>query len=173
MRNLIFILAISSLLISCGTNRNKQKELELKEKELALKEKELHLDSIQKSIKAETSTSNKVAPTSQTSKEVVKTSKQSENTGDKDKFIGKFTWSGIACAHGCFYTHIFKQDGTVKTTFVTSRSSEDYTENWTVDENTKVIKIGEYKWYYKFSSGKIKLTNCQNPEDTHELTREN
>lgn len=173
MRNLIFILAISSLFISCGSNSNKQKELELKEKELALKEKELRLDSIQKSIKVEATTSNNDAPTSQTSKEVVKTSKQAENTGDKDKFIGKFTWSGTGCAHGCSYTHIFKQDGTIKTTFVTSRSSEDYTENWTIDENKKIIKIGEDKWNYKFSSGKIKLTNCQNPEDTHELTREN
>ncbi|MBL0202363.1 MAG: hypothetical protein IPP81_20060 [Chitinophagaceae bacterium] len=38
MRHFIIIVTISSLLLSCGENSNKQKELELKEKELNLKE---------------------------------------------------------------------------------------------------------------------------------------
>lgn len=43
MRKIIFLLTISLLVISCGQNENKQKELELKERELSLKEKELEL----------------------------------------------------------------------------------------------------------------------------------
>ena len=91
------------------------------------------------------------------------------STGDRDKFIGTFTWSG-ECPKGCFYTHIFQQNGKVKTTFETAESSENNTENWSVDENRKTIEIGNDKWYYKFINGKIKLTSCQYPLDTHELT---
>lgn len=40
MRHIIFILTLTSLLLSCGQTDTKQKELELKERELALKEKE-------------------------------------------------------------------------------------------------------------------------------------
>ena len=44
MKNIIIILGAiiiaSFILVSCGQNSNKQKELELKEKELALKEKD-------------------------------------------------------------------------------------------------------------------------------------
>ncbi len=43
MRHIILTLSITFLIISCGHNYNKQKELELKERELALKEKELEL----------------------------------------------------------------------------------------------------------------------------------
>lgn len=47
MKNIITILGAiiiaSFILVSCGQNSNKQKELELKERELALKEKELAL----------------------------------------------------------------------------------------------------------------------------------
>ena len=43
MRNIIFLFAFSTLIISCGHNNNKEKELELKERELALKEKEFAL----------------------------------------------------------------------------------------------------------------------------------
>lgn len=44
MRNIIFLLAFSTLIISCShRNKNKEKELELKERELALKEKEFAL----------------------------------------------------------------------------------------------------------------------------------
>ena len=171
MRHFIIILTISSLLFSCGENSNKQKELELKEKELTLKEKELYLDSIQKSKKVEPTTSNNVNPTSLPSKDIAEKSTPTQNTGDKDKFIGTFTWSG-ECPRGCSYTHIFKQNSTVKTTFETAQGSETTSENWTVDENKKIIKMGKEKWYYKFINDKIKLTSCQYPLDTHELTRE-
>ena len=43
MRHIILGLAVSLVLLSCGQNDTKQKELELKERELALKEKELQL----------------------------------------------------------------------------------------------------------------------------------
>lgn len=43
MRQLLFIICLASFIISCGSNGNKQKELDLKEKELALKERELAL----------------------------------------------------------------------------------------------------------------------------------
>lgn len=45
MRNILILLAFSTLIISCSSqhNKNKEKELELKERELALKEKELAL----------------------------------------------------------------------------------------------------------------------------------
>ena len=43
MQHLVFLLTISLLLMSCGQNETKQKELELKERELNLKEKELKL----------------------------------------------------------------------------------------------------------------------------------
>ena len=43
MRQIIFLLTVSLLVISCGQNDTKKKELELKEKELVLKEKELNL----------------------------------------------------------------------------------------------------------------------------------
>ena len=100
------------------------------------------------------------------------TNKPMQNdAGDRGKFIGTFTWSG-ECPNGCFYNHVFNQNGTVKTTFETARSSETYNENWSVDENAKVIKIGKEKWYYKFVNGKIKLTSVQYPLDTHELARE-
>lgn len=42
------IFIVSFIMVSCGQNSNKQKELELKERELALKEKEFTLDSVQK-----------------------------------------------------------------------------------------------------------------------------
>jgi hypothetical protein len=44
MRHIIFVLALSLFIMSCGQNDTKQKELELKERELALKEKELSLN---------------------------------------------------------------------------------------------------------------------------------
>ena len=93
------------------------------------------------------------------------------DAGDRGKFIGTFTWSG-ECPRGCFYNHVFNQNGTVKTTFETSQTSETYTEKWIVDENAKVIKIGKDKWRYKFVNDKIKLTSVQYPLDTHDLTRE-
>ena len=43
MRHNIFILSIITLLLSCGQNDTKQKELELKEREIAVREKELAL----------------------------------------------------------------------------------------------------------------------------------
>ena len=43
MKNFILIIAIASLIFSCGQDDNKKKELELKERELALKEKEFAL----------------------------------------------------------------------------------------------------------------------------------
>lgn len=43
MRPYILIFCITILILSCGQNETKQKELELKERELALKEKELAL----------------------------------------------------------------------------------------------------------------------------------
>ena len=65
MRHIIFILSISLLLISCGQNETKQKELELKEKELALKEKEL-------ALKYNDTASAKM-PSADTSKQITKT----------------------------------------------------------------------------------------------------
>lgn len=172
MRHIIFLLTFSIIIISCGQTDNKQKELELKEKELALKEKGIYLDSVEKSKKAETPTSNSVATVSQSPIDIPEKNNAMQNvTGDRDKFIGTFTWSG-ECASGCFYNHVFNQNGTVKTTFETARSSETYTEKWTVDENAKVIKIGKDKWRYKFVTDKIKLTSVQYPLDTHDLTRE-
>ena len=59
MKNIIIILGAiiiaSFILVSCGQNSNKQKELELKEKELALKEKDSTnlKSSIQKHIKTD------------------------------------------------------------------------------------------------------------------------
>lgn len=102
------------------------------------------------------------------------TSNQSNNaqsTGDRNKFVGTFTWSGY-CPNGCFYTHVFKENGTVKTTFETARSSETFNEKWIVDENKKIIKIGNENWRYEFNNGKIKLVSVQYPQDKHELTRE-
>ncbi len=43
MRHNIFILCITTLLLSCGQNDTKQKELDLKQKELELRERELAL----------------------------------------------------------------------------------------------------------------------------------
>lgn len=43
MRQLLLIICMTLVIISCGSNKNNQKELELKEKELALKERELAL----------------------------------------------------------------------------------------------------------------------------------
>ena len=165
------IIIASFIMVSCGQNSNKQKELELKERELALKEKELYLDSIQKSKKVDPTISNSANPVTPP-KDVVEKSKPTQNTtGDRDKFIGTFTWAG-ECPRGCFYNHVFQQNGKVKTTFETAQSSDIYTENWTIDENKKVIKIGDNKWYYKFINGKIKLTSCEYPLDTHELSPE-
>ncbi len=161
----------SFIFVSCGQTSNKEKELELKERELALKEKEMYLDSIDKSKKVETTISNSVNTTTPT-KEVVEKNKPTQNkTVDRDKFIGKFTWSG-QCARGCSYRHIFQTNGKVKTTFESAEGSETNIDNWSVDENGKVIKMGNEKWFYKFSNGKIKLTSCEYPLDTHELSPE-
>ena len=43
MKHFVLILALTSLVLSCGQNDNQKKELDLKEKELALKQKELEL----------------------------------------------------------------------------------------------------------------------------------
>jgi hypothetical protein len=171
MRHIIFILTISFFIISCGQTDTKQKELDLKERELALKEKELYLDSVENSKKKEIASSKTTTPIWQPTKDVTEKENPKQNTGDRDKFMGKFSWNG-ECPRGCFYTHIFNQNGTAKTTFETARSEDTYTEKWTVDENEKIIQLGKEKWYYKFINGKIKLTSCQYPLDTHELTRE-
>ena len=165
------IIIASFILVSCGQNSNKQKELELKEKELALKEKELYLDSVQKSKKVDPTISNSVNPVTPPKVVVEKSTPTQNTTGDKDKFIGKFTWHG-ECPRGCFYTHVFNQNGTVQTTFETAQSTDNYTEKWVVDESSKILRLGKEKWYYKFINGKIKLTSIEYPLDTHELTRE-
>ena len=57
MRHNIFILCITTILLSCGQNDTKQKELELREREIALKEKELALkqnDSLNNNTKTAT-----------------------------------------------------------------------------------------------------------------------
>lgn len=169
MKKKILLLIISIFIMSCGQNENKQKELELKERELALKEKELYLDSIQMSKKVDTTINRDVNPLTPPNYSVEKIKPTHKITSDRDKFIGKFTWSGD-CPRGCFYTHVFQQNGKVKTTFETAQDFETYSENWTVDENNKVIKIGSQKWYYKFINEKIKLTSFEYPLDTHELT---
>ena len=69
MRRYIFILCITSLLLSCGPSDTKQKELELKDRELALKEKELALkekDSTGNQVKIATTekTNTKTTPDS-------------------------------------------------------------------------------------------------------------
>ena len=62
MRQLLKVLTLSFLIVSCGQSDTKQKELELKERELALKEKELSLkekETVPDSAKALNQTSPK------------------------------------------------------------------------------------------------------------------
>lgn len=56
MQHLIKICTLTFLVVSCGQNNNKQKELELKERELAIKEKELEQKQSQKTSDTPTST---------------------------------------------------------------------------------------------------------------------
>lgn len=54
MRQIIFTLTFSLLLISCGQNETKQKELELKERELTIKEKKLAIKGKESNLTSDT-----------------------------------------------------------------------------------------------------------------------
>ena len=93
-----------------------------------------------------------------------------KQTVDKDKIIGTFTYDG-QCPQGCLTTYIFKQNGTVETTIESSKHTDKQSVNWSINENSKVIKIDKVNWNYKFNSNGLILTNSQNPNETETLIR--
>jgi len=83
-----------------------------------------------------------------------------QNTNDKDKFIGAYTWNGN-CPRGCFTAYTFKQNGTFEMQSENSLAKHDTTGNWTIDENSKVISMNGVNSFYKFSNDTLILTDCQ------------
>lgn len=81
-----------------------------------------------------------------------------QNSNDKDKFIGTFTWNG-GCPRGCWADYIFKQDGTVQIKEENANEKFESTKNWTLDEKSKVLDISGLKFQYKFSNDTLILTN--------------
>lgn len=83
------IVIASIIMVSCGQNNNKQKELELKERELALKEKEFYLDSLQKTSSNKTSTAKSTQTENKINNNTPQTVQNNLET-DENIFIGKW-----------------------------------------------------------------------------------
>ena len=111
MRQFIFILTISTFILSCNQNETKQKELELKERELALKEKEF-------ALKEKDTANLKISPQNEISKPV-EANKITKDTvlssTNKFPFVGTKTFcivKDVDNASGTFKVTI-TEDGTI------------------------------------------------------------
>ena len=168
MRHITLLLTISLFIISCGQTDTKQKELELKERELAIKEKELEIDSIKHSVSAEANSKTSSIADSKPSI-TVNTTTESEKNTDRSRFIGTYQWSGN-CPRGCDYTYVFSDNGKVIVTFESGQGTESATNDWSINEKTKTLKLGVERFTYKFKGKKIVLIDTNYPDDLKELT---
>lgn len=169
---IFYLLTISLLIMSCGQNSIKQKELELKEREIALKEKEFALDSIQKISSNKTSVAkipqtenNKVLSVDNTS--IVKTL--------SDQEYGKYSFDLPALRFYSIMIHFIHGGNNVTLTDITPPpDGEKYIENkengtFVIDKvnsefkyvTCKFKKEGIYKLKYSIKKKKWILLNQQ------------
>ncbi len=165
MRHIIF-LTTSLIIISCGQNDTKQKELALKEKELSLRERELALDSL-KNSKPNSKISSEQEQKSQTNNvpflQLLKEDKTFNLPITKDKILsllGKQTkkdcyedeYTGSFCEYIWQY-----QNGLVLTGEIRNPSSRTIIESITLKSSNKnVIE----NCIYNLSLNKTTKSNC-------------
>jgi hypothetical protein len=162
----------SFIMVSCGQNSNKQKELELKERELALKEKEFALDSIQKISSNKTS----VAKIPQTeNNKVLSADNTSIDKTLSDQEYGKYSFDLPALQFYSIMIHFIRGGNNVTLTDITPPpDGEKYIENkengtFVIDKvnsefkyvTCKFKKGGIYKLKYSIKKKKWILLNQQ------------
>lgn len=136
----------SFILVSCGQNNDKQKELELKERELALKERELALKEKDTSVAIQKESQPSLKETAKLSNEAIISGKAPTIEVEKKcdskyqfsgKLIGVFNY-GMPCAYP--YLKIFSDEGKSINLFL--------------DGNLDNFKINNQK-FFKWSDNKI------------------
>lgn len=151
---MVAILFASFIMVSCGQNANKQKELELREREVALKEKELALDSIQKI------SSNKISEAIIPQAEIKKVVSADNTSIDKtlsDQEYGKYSFNLPSLRFYSIMIHFIRGGNKVTLTDTTPPpDGEKYVE--TKEEGTLVIDRVNNEFKYvtcKFKKGEV------------------